>query len=256
MCCQSATSQGLGSKLCVRSGRKKVAPECKEDRRVASVHGLYCIHSVVAMLAWRFEIKLCSQVIEKRRGRPLPNAHRAIALNIAMTANRAQPGPRLSDLSAQQHEVNDLLDVGNRIAVLSQSHGPAEYSALRLHENPRCLFNPGLKNSTLLNDLTPVHFSKRRCKLFKSRRVLTDKLLIEHLIRSALLFGEHIFHDPFQQSYVPIDTHLQEQVRQSGSTAEQSNDILRMLETGHADFWQRIDMNELAAIQFRLLQRR
>src|ERR1700737_206037 len=170
MCSQLATSQRLGSKLRVRSGGKKVAPECKEDLRVASVHSLYCVHSVVAMLAWRFEIKLCSEVIEKRRRRPLPDAHSAIALNIAMAADRAQTGSWLSDLSARQHEVNDLLDVGNRIAVLSQTHGPAEDSALLLYENPRCIFSPGLKNSTLLDHLAPVNFSKCRGKLFKSRR--------------------------------------------------------------------------------------
>src|SRR6266480_2453531 len=116
MCGQAATSQGLGSKLRVRSGGKKVAAECKKDFRVTSVHGLYCVHSVVTVLARRFEIKLCYQVIQKRRGRPLPNAHRAVVLNIAMTADRAQTGSRFSDLSSKQHEVNDLLDVGNRIA--------------------------------------------------------------------------------------------------------------------------------------------
>ena len=44
------------------------------------------------MIAWRFEIKLRAEPIEKRRHRTFPDAHRAIALHVAVAA-RGSPAP-------------------------------------------------------------------------------------------------------------------------------------------------------------------
>ena len=69
--------------------------------------------------------------VEEDRVGPLRDAHRAVALHVAVTANGARPRTGLSDTSTQQEKVDDLLDVRDRIAVLGQPHRPANNDPFR-----------------------------------------------------------------------------------------------------------------------------
>ncbi len=87
MCGQATAAQSLSCEFRIGSGRKEVATQGEKDFGHACMHGLNRVHSVVAMFARRFEIKLCAQPVEKRARRPLPNTHGAVPLHVAVPAN-------------------------------------------------------------------------------------------------------------------------------------------------------------------------
>src|SRR5262249_46359239 len=115
----------------------EVAAESEEHFRLPVVHCLNGFDGVEAVIAWRFEIKLRAEPVQKRSGRPLPNPDCTVALNVAVTAHRTNSRARFADLPAQQHQVDDLLDVRDRVAMLRQTHGPAEDRAFRGAEDLR-----------------------------------------------------------------------------------------------------------------------
>src|SRR6185295_19418507 len=105
------------------------------------VHRMNRTHCIVAMVSRWLEIKGFAETIQEQLGWPFPNTNRAIALHVAVTTHRTEACARFSDLATQQHQVDDLLDVRDGIAVLRKSHGPAEDRALRCDEDLRGLFN-------------------------------------------------------------------------------------------------------------------
>ena len=108
------------------------------------------------MMTWRLEIKFRSQLVEKIIARLLPDSHRAIALHVAMAAHRAQTCARLAELSAQHHEIDDLLNVRDGVLVLGQAHRPAEDHALRVNEDAPCVFDFDFRDARLFEDVAPV----------------------------------------------------------------------------------------------------
>ena len=91
---QTASPQSLGGVFRVGSGGKKVSAQREKDAlSSAFVHRLNCVHRVVTVTARWFEIEFSSELVEKGVGRPFPDSHRAIALNVAVTADRTKPAP-------------------------------------------------------------------------------------------------------------------------------------------------------------------
>ena len=103
----------------------KLPPRRDEDVDLAVAHRPNRVDGVAAVLAWRLEAELLAQLVEERVGHLLPDAHRPVALHVAVPADRARPGARAADVAAQQQEVDDLADGGHRVAVLGQAHRPA-----------------------------------------------------------------------------------------------------------------------------------
>src|SRR4029078_7619187 len=105
---------------------------------------MHCVdraHCVEAVVSWRLEVKGLAEFIEKRFSRSLPDPDGAIALHVAVTTHGTQSGARLSDLPAQQHQVDDLLNVRDGVAMLRQSHRPTEDRTLRIDEDLCGLFD-------------------------------------------------------------------------------------------------------------------
>src|SRR5829696_779518 len=96
---------------------------------------------IETMPARRLEIEYFAKLVEKRLSRTLPDTDCAITLHVAVPAHRTKSGPRLSDLAPQEHEVDDLLDVCDRIAVLRQAHGPTKDRAFGCDKDLCCLFD-------------------------------------------------------------------------------------------------------------------
>ena len=88
------------------------------------------VDGVEAVLARRVEAELLLQRVEEVLGRPLPDAHRAVALHVGVAADREQPGAGLADVALREGEVGDLLDGGDRVAVLGEAHRPAEHGGV------------------------------------------------------------------------------------------------------------------------------
>src|SRR5688572_26867427 len=100
---QTTTSQGFSREFRIRRSREKISAQREENFSRMVVHRLNRMHSVQAVSSRRFKTKLLPQAVEELRGRLLPNAHRTIALHVAVTAHGTQTGARLAHLSAQHH---------------------------------------------------------------------------------------------------------------------------------------------------------
>ena len=162
------------------------------------MHRLNRVHGIEAVPAGRLKIEFLFQAVKELRGRLLPDAHGAIALHIAVTAHGTQTRARLTQLSAQQHQVDDLLNVGDGVLVLGQTHGPAKDYSFRPNEDTRRVFDFDFRDSGLFEDVAPVNRSQCRFEFFKPRSVTIDELLIENLARPALFRVKEFLHDPFQ----------------------------------------------------------
>src|SRR5438876_1178699 len=152
------------------------------------MHGLNRMHCVEAVRTRRREIEFQSKFVEKFFGRLFPDAHRAIALHIAVATHRTQTRTRLAKLSAQQHQIDDLLNIRDRVLVLRQAHGPAEDHALRFDEYTRRVFKLTLLDATLFENVAEMSFAERSFEFFESAGVFLDELAIQDLAGSAL-FG-------------------------------------------------------------------
>src|SRR5439155_20170495 len=132
---QTTTTQSLSRVLSVGSRGKKISAQRKEHFCFSAVHRLNRMDRIVAMVPRRPTPKLLFQAVEELRGWLLPNSHRAIALDVTVTAHRTKTRTRFAELSAQHHQVHDLLNVGDRVFVLRQSHGPAKDHSLGFNKD-------------------------------------------------------------------------------------------------------------------------
>src|SRR5437762_2149920 len=118
MCGQTTAPQRVRGVLRVRSRGKKISAQAEKYFCFAFMHCLNRMHRVVAVFARRLEIKFCGQFVEKLFARLFPNSHRAVTLNVAVTAHRTKTCTRLAELTAQKHQVDDLLYVADRVLML------------------------------------------------------------------------------------------------------------------------------------------
>src|SRR6185503_3408297 len=174
---QTTTPQPIGGVLSIRRCRQKISAQRKENFGLACMHRLNSAHGIMTMTAWRLKIKLRAQLVEKCIARPFPNSHRAIALHIAVSPYRAETCARFSHLPAQEHQINDLLNVSHRVLVLCQAHGPTEDCSFRFNKDFRSIFDMRLGNSALLEQIAPVRVLDRLGTLRKTFRVVSDKVL-------------------------------------------------------------------------------
>src|SRR6266404_1469782 len=172
------------------------------------MHRLDRMHGIPAVPARRPKTEFCAQSIKKIRAWLFPDTHRAIALHVAMTTDRTQTRAGLSHLSAQQHQVDDLLDIGDRILMLSQAHGPAKDYPLGLDKDSRGIFDFDFRDSRLFKDIAPMAAAMRRLELFKPRRVAIYEFMIQYATWPALFSVEQFFHDSFLQVRINGDVAL------------------------------------------------
>src|SRR5258708_1314711 len=137
------------------------------------------MHRVVTMKARRLKIEFRAQLLQKLFAWLFPNSHSAIALHVAVAAHRTQPGPRLPNLSAQKHEVDDLLNVGDSVLMLGQAHRPAKDHALRFNEDVSRIFDLAFRDARLFEDVAPVRLAECRREFIKTARIFLDELLIK-----------------------------------------------------------------------------
>src|SRR6266568_227211 len=115
---QTTAPQRIGGVLGVRGRGKKISAQGKKYFCFAFMHCLNRMYCVVAVFARWFEVKFCGQLVEKLLARLFPNSHRAVTLNVAVTAHRTKTCTRLAELAAQKHQVDDLLYVADRVLML------------------------------------------------------------------------------------------------------------------------------------------
>ena len=129
-----------------------------------------------------------------------------------MAAHGARARAGAADLAAQQEEVDDLLNVRDRVLVLRQPHRPADDCALRVDVDSCRRAHLFARDSAPLHKLVPAHAPERARELLEAVRLLRDELAVEHFAGPALLLLKHRLHDSLQQRHVAVDAHLQEEV--------------------------------------------
>ena len=94
--CAVSRHRRMASSVTSLSGaaRTKLPASADEDLDAAVAHGPDRVHRVESVGAGRIEAELLLQGVEERVRHPLPDAHRAVALHVAVPAHRAGPGCR------------------------------------------------------------------------------------------------------------------------------------------------------------------
>src|SRR6185312_13761867 len=96
---QAQPAPGLFHPFGVGDGAHEVAAEAEEGLDLAPEDALAGLHRVQALLARRLEAVLLLQPVQRRQFRLLGDAHRALALDVGVSAHRAGAGPRLADVA-------------------------------------------------------------------------------------------------------------------------------------------------------------
>ena len=130
------------------------------------------------MLTRRGEFKFAAKLFPKRIAHPFPNPHRPIALHIGMPTHRTRTGAGASDVSSEQKEIHDLLDGGDGVLVLRQSHCPTTNNAFATHRDFCRSSNLFARQPARFQNLIPGRRAHLRGKCFEAGRELFDELSI------------------------------------------------------------------------------
>ena len=108
----------------------EVAAQREEHVDLAVAQALHRLQGVGAVLARHREAELGLERGEEALGHPLPDAHGAVALHVAVPADGRGARARLADVAAEQQEVDDLLDRRDGLPLLGQAHRPGDDHAV------------------------------------------------------------------------------------------------------------------------------
>src|SRR6185437_2473535 len=107
----------------------------------------------------------------------LPDANRAIALHVAVPTHGAHAGPFTADVSTKQREVENALDVGDAVLVLSDAHRPGADHSFGLDRDLGGLVNQFAGNAAAFHNPIPALVSDVLGKGFESFGLLVDEIM-------------------------------------------------------------------------------
>ena len=113
-----AVVEGFCGVLCVGGCGEEVASQGDEDLGVTFVHGLDGGDGIVAVFSGGGDLKFLIQCLEEAFGGLFPDAHGAVALDVAVSADGAEAGTGFPECAEEQVQVADLLDGGHGIGLL------------------------------------------------------------------------------------------------------------------------------------------
>src|SRR6187549_2374156 len=87
---QTTAPQSRSGVFSIGRRREKISAQPEKDFSFAFMHRLDCVHRVVPMSPGRLEIEFRAELVEKLLGRLFPNTHGAIALHVAVAADRTK----------------------------------------------------------------------------------------------------------------------------------------------------------------------
>ena len=140
------------------------------------------------------------QAVEQRRGRLLLDAHRAVALHVAVAAHRAQAGAGPADVAAQHQQVGDHLDRRHRVLVLRDAHAPAgDDAARRPGRRRRRARICASRQARLLLERVPGLGAQVGQQRVEADGVLGDEGVVEHAGRAGVLQLDDALHHALEQ---------------------------------------------------------
>ncbi len=243
----------------VRRRGGEVASHADEDPRRAVPQGAYRVDGVVAVLSRRFEVELVLQRVEEVVRDLLPDAHRPVALDVGVPADRAEAGSRLADVALGEGEVGDLLDRRDGVAVLGDPHGPAGHGALRGGQQVGRLLDERSVQAGGHGDGIPVERAHVVGPGVEPGRVLRDEVEVQHGARTArrtsgVLLGDQQRAEGLEQREVAAYPDRQVQVGQLRPDAGQAPRRLGVAEPGEPGLRQGVDRDDLRAPLLRDLE--
>ena len=246
----AASAQCLPSKVGVGSGGGKIPTHAEKKSHASLGHGLDGVDGREAVMARRGEAEFLFQAGEKFLLGFLGDAHGAVTLDIAVSANGACSGTRATDVSAQQKKVHHLLNVGDSVAVLGEPHRPATNHRARAEIDLRRFFNLLAVESTLLEENLPRSFRDEAAIFLESVRVALQKIMIEDRA-VGLGFFQNEFRHRADGGHVASDLNLVVMRADRRAAAEEHVDgILGMREIQETRFLERIEThNPRAALR-------
>ena len=129
-----------------------------------------------------------------------------------MSAHGARPGAGSADVSAEEEEVDNFLDGGDRVFVLGEPHRPATNDALRLHRD----FSRGAdllaRKSAAHEDVVPPRGAQVGDEFIEAGGVAADEFKIENGAGPFLFLGEHFFHHALEHGDVAVDPQRQPKI--------------------------------------------
>ncbi len=194
------------------------------------------------------------QRIEERLRHLLPDAHRAVTLDVAVPADRADTGARPPQVPAQHQEVHDLADRRHAILLLGDTHRPA-------HDDPPAgqhsfddLLDLLARKSGRVKDIRPSDLSHVVGELCEARGVGVDELEVQHPSWGGVFGFQKKGVDRLKQRQVAAGLDVQELIGDRGSAAEDSGDLLWVLEPNQSRLRQRVDGDDVSSVAFGFLQ--
>ena len=245
-------------RLCrVRVGDRgnEVAPHGQEEADAPVAHPLDGLHHVDAVLAGRVEAELLLDGVEERGRHLLPDAHRAVALDVAVPADGrgSRAGP--ADVPAQQEEVDDLLDRRDALLLLRDPHGPGDDHALGADVPFGELIDLVGLEPGRLEHLVVVDPGEVGGQIVEAFAVGIDELAVEHRAGVRRLGFEHPLRHGLQQGHVPSEPHLQVLVGELRAPSDDTLRPLRVLVPLQARLDHRVHRDDAGAVPLRVLER-
>src|SRR5947209_16645894 len=129
-----------------------------------------------------------------------------------MPAARTGAGALAANVPTEQEEVDNLLNGGDGVWVLGQSHGPATNGALRAHRNFSRSANLFTGNATAKEDVVPARRPQIGDEQIEGGGVILDEFTVEPGTWTKFFIGQHFLHDAFQHCYIAVDPDRQPEV--------------------------------------------
>ena len=225
------------------------------------MHLLNRLHRIGPLLARRIEIEFMAKLLHEHFVHALPDPHRPVALHVRMTAHRTRTRSRTPDVPAEEEEIHDLLNSRDRVPMLGQSHRPTTNDAFRIDRDLTCGPNLFPCDAAAHKDVVPIRGLQILDETIEASCEILDKVLVEDRAGPLPLFGQHLFHDPFQHRDVAVDSDRHPEIAQLQALAEQQSryaqrilQVLRIFESEITDLRHRIDRNYFCSCLFRLLE--
>lgn len=178
--------------------------------------------------------------------------HGAVALHVAVAADRAETGARAAQVAAQELQVDDFLDDRHRMMVLGDAHRPADDDPVRPPVHPSSLFDFRQAQPGLALQVFPgggIQFGQVGLEAVD---VLGDEGVVEYRLAalglSVALPGEEELGDPADRRHVAAQCRTEERgVQRRGAVGQHFQRILRMLEALQAALLERVEADHLGA---------
>ena len=187
------------------------------------------------------------EAVEKGRVRTVVDAAGAVALHVAVAADRARARSLAADVAAQEQQVDDLAHRVDAVLVLREAEAPGDDHPLRRQVRVGELADVGLGDAGALDEVGPGGGRDERAVLVEAVRVVLDELSVEHG-RVLLRRLEDGLGDAAQQRQVAADPHLHVHRPDLGRVeGRHVDELVRDDRPPRSRFDQRVDVDELRA---------